>query len=99
MVVVRGLARDERVLAGGQVDPFDHAKLRERVERPEDRRPAQAEVAPTRRDEEVVGGEVALATGDETSERAARRRQPIAGLLECADDIRGMDHFRECTRY
>ena len=44
MVVVGRLAADVGVLAARQVDALDRAEIREDLERPEDRRPADAEV-------------------------------------------------------
>ena len=56
---MRRLAGDERMLAGGQVQPLDDAEVREDVQRPEDRRPGHAEPPPARLAEQLVGREVA----------------------------------------
>src|SRR5438093_6918867 len=94
VMVVCGFTGDESVLAGGQIDPLDDAELRQRIQRPEDRRPTQPQMTPPRGIEKVVGGEVALASGNEAGQRAPWRGQPVAAMLERTDDVAGIHHAR-----
>jgi hypothetical protein len=97
--MMRSFAGDEGVLARGQVDPLDHPELGQDVESPEDRGPAESEVAPTRRIEQVIRCEVALPARDETRQRAPWRGEAVAGTLERTDDGRSVDHASEPTSY
>ena len=86
------IAADVGVLAVGQVHPLDEAEVREDVERAEDRRPADPEPAATSVRLQVGGREVALASGDEPRDRAARLGQPVAGVVEGGDQRLGLRH-------
>ena len=74
VMMVRRLAADVGMLAGRQVQPFDGAELGEDLERPEDRRPPDAETPGSRRDDQLGGREMAVLIGDECRERCAAAR-------------------------
>ena len=97
VVVVGRLAADIGMLAGWQVEPLDGAELLEDLERPEDRRPADAELAgPRGLGDELGGGEVAVLVGDQRGQRPARLGQAVAGTVERGDDRGRVGHRREC---
>ena len=87
-----GLAGDERVLPGREVEPLDDAQVGEDVERSEDGGPGDAKSTPPRFAEELVGREVAAARRDQAGQRSPRRGQPLARLLERTDDRAALDH-------
>jgi hypothetical protein len=92
VVVVGGRARDVRVLAGREIEALDNVKLRQEIERPEERRPTDPESPAARGRLELGRGEVAVVFGDEIGDREARRGKPIAGSLERIDDGIGWVH-------
>src|SRR5690349_9988355 len=65
VVVMGRLAGDVGVVAVREVDPLDDVELHERVNRPEDGRPPDAQAAGLRVREEVGGGKRALAARDQ----------------------------------
>ena len=92
VMVVSRLAGHVGVLAGRQVEPFDQPELLEQVERPEDRRPSDPQPAGARVGDEIGGGEVAAALGDELGHRAARRRHPVPGIVQRSHERLGLSH-------
>ena len=89
VVVMDRLAGDVRVLAGRQVDALDGMQLGQDVERPEDRRPADAEPVGPGVGDEIGGGEVPVPVGDERRDRPPRAGQAIAGVVERARTASG----------
>jgi hypothetical protein len=79
VVVVARLARDIRVFAAREVDPFDGAELHEDVQRAKDGRPADPEALHARVGQELRGGEMAVTCRDHVRQGAARPGQPVAG--------------------
>ena len=74
------------MIAARQIQPLDDAELDEQVQGAEQGRPADAE-APITRDRGQLGRrEVPVMGGDQVGERQARRGQPVAGVVERADD-------------
>ena len=98
VVMVLRVARDIGVLAGRQVQSFDRLDLDQEVERPEDRRPSEAEAAATRLDDEIRGREVPVLLGDESGDGTPRFRSPVAGLLKRSKDGRGVHHAVDRSR-
>ena len=86
VVVVRGLARHESVLTARQIEPLDEPELRQDLERPEHGGATHAEPSSAGRGHEVVGREVPSLLRDELGESPAWLGQPVAGLIERADD-------------
>ena len=94
VMVVDRLAADIGVLAGGQIDALDDAELLEDLERPEDRRPSDPEVARPRLGHDARRGEVPVPICDEAGERPARLGQPVAGLVERGHERGWIVHSR-----
>jgi len=92
MVVMGRLAGNERVLAGGQIEPLDEAEVGEDIERSEDGCAAHAEAISMSLKEQLLGREVAIVPADEASKRAAGLGEAIAGGIEGGDDGSGADH-------
>ena len=97
VVVAHRLARDVGVLPGREVDALDDTDVGQDVERPEDGRPADAQVASFRRIHEVGGDEVALAVGDQLREAPTGLRQAVAGALQRGQERGSVDHGRNAT--
>ncbi len=94
MVVVRGLAGDEGMPTGREVQALDDADLGEDIQRAEHRCPRHAEPSTAQFAEQLLGREVVAPGGDQFCERTPRRRPPVARILERADDRLGIDHAR-----
>ena len=98
MVVVGRLAGDVGVLAGGQVEALDEAELEQHVERPEDRRPADAQVAGRGRLDQVGRREVARLVGDERGDRPPRLGHAVLAALEGGEQGDDVDHAADDSR-
>ena len=94
VMVVDRLAADVGVLAGGQIDALDDAELLEDLERPEDRRPTDPEVARPRLGHDARSREVPVLVGDKAGERPPRLGQPVAGLVERGHECGRVAHGR-----
>ena len=92
MVVVCGIAGDERVLPGGQVEALDDSQLGEDVERAEHGSPANTEPLALRRGHELLGGEVAAALADQAGEAPPRLGDAVARVVEGGNDRVGIRH-------
>ena len=84
--MVIGLAADEGMIAGREVEPLHDAKAREDVQRPEDRRPPQPESLGARPCHEIVRGEVAPLVRDHAGQDPPRCGQAVAGTAEGLED-------------
>ena len=71
MMMVSRLARDERVLTGGEVESLDDPELHQQLERPEDRSPVDAKPSLTRLVQKPFRGEMAGLSCDELRETPA----------------------------
>lgn len=80
------LTADEGVIAGREVETLDHAKAREDVQRPEDRRPPQPESLRARPRDEIVRGEVAALARDQAGNDPPRCGEAVAGTTEGGED-------------
>ena len=89
---MRARAGHVGVLAGRQVESLDDAELGQQVQRPKERRPADAEPPLAGRGLELGGGEVPVVLGDEVGDGASRLGQPVAGVIEGVDDGIRFDH-------
>ena len=86
MVVAGRLAGHVGVLAGRQVQALQDAQLREQVQRPEDRGPADAQAARPGVIDEVRRGEVALAGHDQLRHGTAWPGQAVPGAVQRGDE-------------
>lgn len=94
VVMVRRQTGHVRMLARRQIDTLEQSKVREEVERAEDRGPADAKLAGLGLSDDVVGGEVAGAAGDELGHDTPRLSEPVASGPECVDKGIGSGHLR-----
>ena len=95
VVVMGRVAGDERVLAGGQVEPLDDAEVREDVERAEDRGAADPEALAPRRGHELLGREVAAALADQAGDAPPGLRDAVSRIVERGNDRVGSWHARD----
>jgi hypothetical protein len=86
VMMLLGLTGDVRMLAVGQVEPFERAELSEEIQVPEERGAAQAEALSTGVAEEFGSGEVATPRTDEVRDGTARPRQAVAGVHNSSND-------------
>ena len=82
VVVVRRLAGHVGVVAGRQIESFDRPQLGEHVQRPEDRGSPDPQAAAIGVVDQVGGGEVAVASGDQVDDGPSGRGRAIAGPAE-----------------
>jgi hypothetical protein len=87
MVMVGPLAGHVGVVATRKIDSLDAAHRFERLESPEDRRPADAQPAGSRFADELGRREVAGLTRDQVGKRAPRTRAPEAGVVESLKNL------------
>ena len=97
VVVVRRLAAHIGVLAIRQVKPLHRAEVLQHLQRPEDRRAADAELPRPSIPDQLGGREVAILVSDEGSDGPARLSQAIAGSIEGGDDRGGVSQGRQPT--
>lgn len=95
VVVVGRSAPDVRVLARRQVDALEQLQLGQEVERPEERRAADAEPARPRDRGKVGRGEMAVLALDQLGEGESRGREPVARAVEGVDDRVLIGHASE----
>ena len=82
VMVVDGIAADVCVLAGRQVEALDRSETLEDLERPEDRRAADAETPRLCLGDELGCREVACLVGDDRGKGPSWLGQAVAGAVE-----------------
>ncbi len=92
VVVMDRLAGDVGVLAGRQVEALDGVQIGQDVERPEDRRPADAEASGSGVGDQIGRGEVPGSRRDQLGDRPPGAGQPIAGVVEGGLQRRRLGH-------
>jgi class 3 adenylate cyclase len=94
VVVVRRRARDVRVLAARQVEPFNHTEVGQQVQGTKQRGPADAQAPRPSHLLELRGGEMTIVLGDECRHRPPWAGEPIPRRIEGVDDRVRFDHGR-----
>jgi hypothetical protein len=93
VVMVHGLTRDIGMVARGQIDTLNQAKLREQLQCPEHGRPPDRVALGARIGNEVRGGEVTVASCNQLRHDTSRRGQPVTGAVEGGDERVGAVHL------
>lgn len=94
VMVMDRLAAYVRMRTARQVEPLHGAQIRQDLERPEDRRPADADPMRAGVRDEVGRREVPSPPGDEADDRATGVCEPVSGTFEGGEQGGGVGHYQ-----